>query len=96
MSNFNQKPESNLVQNISRFSHALSAIAAFMLAPQIAKHLRPEMFHYLVTEFNRELAFWGSWAFVVAAIIASFFGISGLLQLLIHGLIRGFSRKGVF
>lgn len=91
-----QPPECSLVKNISRFSHAVSAVVAFFLAPVIARNVRGEMFHYLAAEFGREMAYWGSWAFVGIAILASFFGIAALLQLIIQGSIRAVSRKGVF
>lgn len=94
--NNQQKPDSSLVQNISRFAYAVSGVAAFYLAPPIVRYLRPDMFRYLATEFSYDLATWGSWGFVIVVIIASFFGFSALLQLLVQALIRSFSRKGVF
>ena len=91
-----QRPESSLVKNISRFSHAVSAVGAFFLAPIIARNVRIEMFQYLAAEFGREIAYWGSWAFVGIIILTSFFGIAVLLQLIVQGSIRSVSRKRVF
>ena len=91
-----QASESGLVKNISRFSHAVSAVGAFFLAPVIARNVRAEMFQYLAAEFGREMAYWGSWAFVGIAVLASFFGIAALLQLIIQEAISRRSRKGVF
>ena len=87
--------ESSLAKNTSRFAFAASGIAAFYLAPLIAKNLRGDMYQYLFTDFGYEVAQWGSWAFVAVVILASFFGVSMLLQLLIQGVIRGTSRKRV-
>ena len=96
MRDFNPAPASSLVKNIARFSHALAALGAFFLAPVIARTVRVEMFHYLAAEFGRELAVWGSWAFVGIVVLAGFFGVSALLQLFVQGLIRGGSRRGLF
>jgi Na+(H+)/acetate symporter ActP len=85
-----------LAQNISRFSTCLAVVAAFLLAPPIAKYVRPEIAEYLSTEFGSDLVYWGSWAFVAATIVASFFGCAAICQLLFQSLIRIGARKGVF
>lgn len=96
MNNYHQKTESSLVKNIVRFSHAASAIVAFLLAPQIAKQTQSAMFYYLLTEFSREQSYWGSWGFVCVVILASFFGLSALLQLIFRALIVSVSRMRLF
>lgn len=85
-----------LAQNISRFSTCLAVVASFLLAPPIAKYVRPEIAEYLSTEFGGDLVYWGSWAFVAATVVASFFGCAAIGQLFFQSIIRLGARKGVF
>lgn len=88
--------QSGLSRSLDWFSKCVAATGAFLLAPLVTQHFRVEMLRYLLDAFRYDVAYYGSWVFVGVVVLAAFFGIATLTQLLIHALIRWGARRSVF
>ena len=88
--------QSGLSRSLDWFSKCAAGVGAFLLAPLITNYFRADMLFYLREAFRYDVAYYGSWVFVGVVVLAAFFGIATLTQLLIHALIRWGARRSVF
>ena len=91
-----QQKETGVSAFIHKFAVCISLVFSFYLAPMIIEKLREDMQTYLSESMNYTFAMWGSWLYIVIVILAAFYGITVLLNLVLNALIKAASTRDRF
>lgn len=83
-----QHRKSGLEIAISGFGNAVAAVAAILLLPLLARHIRYELQVFLASGLDYQLSVWGSWLVIILVAGSVFFGVSALVQAVILLLFR--------